>query len=125
MTRDGKPWLSFGLMGGAMQPQGHAQIIINLIDFEMNLQEAGDAPRIQHDGSTEPAGQALPMNDGGVVNLESGFSYETVRELMRRGHRIEFADGPYGGFQAIARDPQTGVYTGASESRKDGHAAGY
>ncbi len=125
VTREGKPWLSFGLMGGAMQPQGHAQIIINLIDFEMGLQEAGDAPRIQHDGSTEPAGQALPMNDGGVVNLESGFPYETVRELMRRGHRVEFADGPYGGYQAIARDPETGVYTGASESRKDGHAAGY
>lgn len=125
VTRDGKPWLSFGLMGGAMQPQGHAQIIINLIDFEMGLQEAGDAPRIQHDGSTDPAGQALPMNDGGVVNLESGFSYETVRELMRRGHRVEFADGPYGGYQAIARDPETGVYSGASESRKDGHAAGY
>ena len=125
VTKDGKPWISFGLMGGAMQPQGHAQIMINLIDFDMNLQEAGDAPRIQHDGSTEPAGQALPMSDGGVVNLESGFPYETIRTLMRRGHRIEFADGPYGGYQAIARDPESGVYTGASESRKDGHAAGY
>jgi gamma-glutamyltranspeptidase/glutathione hydrolase len=125
VTKDGKPWLSFGLMGGAMQPQGHAQILINLIDFQMNLQEAGDAPRIQHDGSTEPAGQVLPMSDGGVVNLESGFPYQTVRELMRRGHRIEFADGPYGGYQAIARDPESGVYTGASESRKDGQAAGY
>jgi len=125
ITKDGKPWISFGLMGGAMQPQGHAQIVINLIDFGMNLQEAGDAPRIHHDGSTEPAGQALPMNDGGVVNLETGFPYESIRALLRKGHRIEYADGPYGGYQAIRRDPQTGVYTGASESRKDGQAAGY
>lgn len=125
ITKDGKPWVSFGLMGGAMQPQGHAQIVMNLVDFGMNLQEAGDAPRIQHDGSTEPAGQALPMSDGGVVNLETGFPYETIRALMRKGHRIEFADGPYGGYQAIRRDPISGVYAGASESRKDGQAAGY
>jgi len=125
VTKSGKPWMSFGVMGGAMQPQGHAQILINLIDFGMNLQEAGDAPRIQHDGSTEPQGQALAMNDGGVINLETGFPYETVRELMRRGHRVEFADGPYGGYQAIQRNVESGVYTGASESRKDGHAAGY
>ncbi|GMU42084.1 MAG: gamma-glutamyltransferase [Xanthomonadales bacterium PRO6] len=125
ITRNGEPWISFGLMGGAMQPQGHAQIVINLVDFGMGLQEAGDAPRIHHDGSTDPAGQALPMNDGGVVNLETGFPYETIRALMRKGHRIEYADGPYGGYQAIRRDPQSGVYTGASESRKDGQAAGY
>jgi gamma-glutamyltranspeptidase/glutathione hydrolase len=125
LTRDGKPWISFGLMGGAMQPQGHVQVVMNLVDFGMNLQEAGDAPRIQHDGSTEPDGQNTPMADGGVLNLETGFPYETIRALMRKGHVIEFADGPYGGYQAIARDPVTGVYTGASESRKDGHAAGY
>jgi gamma-glutamyltranspeptidase/glutathione hydrolase len=125
VTRDGKPWLSFGVMGGAMQPQGHAQIVINLVDFGMNLQEAGDAPRIQHEGSTEPAGQVLPMTDGGVVNLEHGFPETTVRALMRKGHKIVFADGPYGGYQAIKRDPATGVYFGASESRKDGQAAGY
>jgi gamma-glutamyltranspeptidase/glutathione hydrolase len=125
VTKDGKPWLSFGVMGGAMQPQGHAQIVINLIDFGMNLQEAGDAPRIQHDGSTEPAGQALAMSDGGVVELETGFPYETVRGLMRKGHHVKFADGPYGGYQAIARDHENGVYIGASESRKDGQAAGY
>jgi gamma-glutamyltranspeptidase / glutathione hydrolase len=125
ITRAGKPWISFGLMGGAMQPQGHVQIVMNLIDFGMNLQEAGDAPRIHHDGSTDPAGQLVEMRDGGVLNLESGFPYETVRELRKHGHRIEAAVGPYGGYQAIARDPVTGVYTGASESRKDGHAAGY
>jgi len=125
LTKGGKPWVSFGLMGGAMQPQGHAQIVMNLIDFGMNLQEAGDAPRIHHDGSTEPAGQVAAMNDGGVLNLESGFPYQTVRELSQRGHRIETAVGPFGGYQAIARDPVTGVYAGASESRKDGFAAGY
>jgi gamma-glutamyltranspeptidase/glutathione hydrolase len=125
ITRDGKPWISFGLMGGAMQPQGHAQIVMNLVDFGMNLQEAGDAPRIHHDGSTEPQGQVVAMSDGGVLNLESGFDYATVRALMRKGHRVEFADGPFGGYQAIARDPATGMYIGASESRKDGQAAGY
>ena len=125
ITRDGRPWISFGLMGGAMQPQGHAQIVMNLVDFGMNLQEAGDAPRIHHDGSTDPAGQAVAMSDGGVLNLESGFPPETIRALQRMGHRLEWADGPYGGYQAIARDPETGVYAGASESRKDGHAAGF
>ena len=125
ITRDGKPWVSFGVMGGAMQPQGHVQIVMNLVDFGMNLQEAGDAPRIQHEGSTEPTGRGTAMSDGGEVNLETGFPYETVRALMRKGHRIVFADGPFGGYQAIARDPDSGVYFGASESRKDGHAAGY
>lgn len=124
VTKDGKPWLSFGVMGGAMQPQGHAQIVMNLIDFGMNLQEAGDAPRIQHDGSTEPAGQATVMSDGGELDLETGYSYETVRELMRKGHSVRFANGPYGGYQAIMVNPQGG-YVGASESRKDGQAAGY
>ncbi|TWT19334.1 gamma-glutamyltransferase [Luteimonas marina] len=123
-TKDGKPWLSFGVMGGAMQPQGHVQILLNLIDFGMNLQEAGDAPRIQHDGSTEPAGQAVAMHDGGEVDLETGFPYETVRALMRKGHSVRFADGPYGGYQAIMVNPHGG-YVGASESRKDGQAAGY
>jgi gamma-glutamyltranspeptidase/glutathione hydrolase len=125
VTKDGEPWLSFGVMGGAMQPQGHVQIIVNLIDFGMSLQEAGDAPRLHHDGSTEPTGQSTAMSDGGVLELESGFPIESVRELMRKGHTVKFANGPYGGYQAIARDPVTGVYAGASESRKDGHAAGY
>ncbi|HLM53668.1 MAG TPA: gamma-glutamyltransferase [Pseudoxanthomonas sp.] len=125
ITRDGKPWVSFGVMGGAMQPQGHVQIVMNLVDFGMNLQEAGDAPRLHHDGSTEPTGQNTMMDGGGVVQLESGFPYETVRGLMRLGHRVEWALGPYGGYQAIARDPESGVYYGASESRKDGQAAGY
>jgi gamma-glutamyltranspeptidase / glutathione hydrolase len=125
ITRNGKPFVSFGLMGGAMQPQGHVQIVLNLIDFGMNLQEAGDAPRLQHDGSTEPTGQVTVMRDGGEINLESGFAYETVRGLMRKGHKVTFADGPYGGYQAILRDEKNGVYVGASEGRKDGQAAGY
>lgn len=125
ITRDGQPWLSFGVMGGDMQPQGHVQIVMNLIDFGMNLQEAGDAPRIQHEGSTSPEGQATPMADGGWIDLESGFSYETVRALMQKGHSVRYANGPYGGYQAIGRDARNGVWIGASESRKDGQAAGY
>lgn len=123
-TKDGKPWLSFGVMGGAMQPQGHVQILINMLDFGMNLQEAGDAPRIQHDGSTEPAGQNTAMSDGGELDLETGFPYETVRALMQKGHSVRFAHGPYGGYQAIMVNPEGG-WVGASESRKDGQAAGY
>ncbi len=122
ITRDGAPWLSFGVMGGDMQPQGHAQIVINLIDFGMNLQEAGDAPRIYHTGSSEPTGEI--MEDGGQLYLESGYPQETVRELVKRGHTVgSTLVGNYGGYQAIKRE--NGVYVGASESRKDGHAAGY
>jgi gamma-glutamyltranspeptidase/glutathione hydrolase len=123
ITKDEKPWISFGLMGGGMQPQGHVQIVVNLLDFGMNLQEAGDAPRIHHIGSSQPTGEV--MEDGGIVNLETGFDYAVIRELMRRGHNIQYAHGPYGGYQAIMRDPESGVYYGASESRKDGQAAGY
>jgi gamma-glutamyltranspeptidase/glutathione hydrolase len=123
ITKDGRPWVSFGLMGGGMQPQGHAQIVVNLVDFGMNLQEAGDAPRIHHSGSSEPTGER--MTDGGVVNLESGIGYDVIRDLMGRGHRIEWSRGPFGGYQAIMLDEGQGVYYGASESRKDGHAAGY
>ena len=125
ITKDGQPWLSFGVMGGDMQPQGHVEIVQNLIDFHMNVQEAGDAPRIQHEGSTSPEGQAEPMIDGGFVDLESGFPYETVRGLMQKGHSVRYANGPYGGYQAIGWDAKNRVYIGASEGRKDGQAAGY
>lgn len=131
ITKDGSPWVSFGLMGGGMQPQGHAQIVINLIDFGMGLQEAGDAPRIHHTGSTEPTGQALQMTDGGTINLESGFSYQTIRALLGKGHDIAWARGPFGGYQAIMVEhdmtttPPIRIYRGASESRKDGQAAGF
>jgi gamma-glutamyltranspeptidase/glutathione hydrolase len=125
ITKDGKPWISFGVMGGGMQPQGHAQIVMDLIDFGMGLQEAGDAPRIQHEGDTEPEAQNEPMKDGGEVELETGFSYETIRALMEKGHHVTFANGPYGGYQAIMWDEKNGVWHGASEGRKDGQAAGY
>jgi len=123
ITKDGKPWVSFGVMGGGMQPQGHAQVVMNLIDFEMNLQEAGDAPRIQHENSSEPTDER--MKDGGIVYLETGFDYEQIRSLVRKGHKIGYDVGGYGGYQAIKWDAEKGVYFGASESRKDGQAAGY
>jgi len=120
----GTPNMAFGVMGGGMQPQGHVQIVVNLVDFGMNLQEAGDAPRFHHGGSSQPTGTL--MTDGGVVHLESGIPLEVRRELMRRGHLLEGDTGTvYGGYQAIRRDPDTGVYFGATESRKDGVAAGY
>lgn len=123
ITKANQPWISFGLMGGAMQPQGHVQIIVNLIDFEMNLQEAGDAPRIRHDGSSQPTGEI--MQDGGTLYLESGIPYTTLRGLLKKGHRIGYSLGGYGGYQAILYDAENKVYYGASESRKDGQAAGY
>lgn len=122
VTKDGKPWMSFGLMGGAMQPQGHVQIIVNMIDFGLDVQAAGDAPRTHHTGSSEPTGEQ--MTDGGILNLETGYPYATIRQLMRLGHKVQFANGPYGGYQAIQR-ADNGVYWGATETRKDGHAAGY
>ena len=123
VTKDGKPFMSFGVMGGATQPQGHAQIMTNIVDFGMNLQEAGDAPRILHSGSSQPTGER--MTDGGMVTLETGFEYEVIRELLGRGHRIGYNRGSYGGYQAIMYDSENDVYYGASESRKDGQAAGY
>ncbi len=123
VTRNGKPYISFGVMGGPMQPQGHVQVLVNMIDFGMNLQEAGDAPRMQHLGSSQPTGEE--MKDGGTLYLESGFDYKSIRELEKKGHRIEYAVGIYGGYQAIMWDDERKVYFGASESRKDGYAAGY
>jgi gamma-glutamyltranspeptidase/glutathione hydrolase len=123
VTKDGKPLISFGLMGGAMQPQGHAQIIVNMVDFGMNLQEAGDAARVNHQGSSQPTGTV--MNAGGVVHLESGFSQETRAALEAKGHTLGSSDGGFGGYQAIMWDAEQGVYYGASEVRKDGQAAGY
>ncbi len=123
ITNDGKPWISFGLMGGAMQPQGHAQIVMNLIDFGMNLQEAGDAPRIRHGGSSQPTGGT--MKNGGILYLESGIRWEEIQKLMMMGHKIQWDLGGYGGYQAIMWDEKNKVYFGASESRKDGQAAGY
>ncbi|MFW6043364.1 MAG: gamma-glutamyltransferase [Marinilabiliaceae bacterium] len=123
VTRDQKPWLSFGVMGGDFQPQGHVQILMNLIDFKMNLQEAGDAPRFAHTGSSSPTGEKA--EDRGEILVENGIPYETVRALMEMGHKVSFNRGGYGGFQGIMYDQKRKVYIGASESRKDGQAAGY
>jgi gamma-glutamyltranspeptidase/glutathione hydrolase len=123
ITRENRPLCAFGVMGGDTQPQAHVQIVTNLIDFGMNLQEAGDAPRMVHTGDSDPTGTI--MTDGGSLALEDGFDWETRRELLRRGHRLQAGLGDFGGYQAIWRDPDSGCYAGASESRKDGHAAGY
>jgi len=123
VTKDGRPWLAFGVMGGDMQPQGHVQVLVNLIDFGMNVQEAGDAARFHHTGSSSPTGDV--MQDGGVLHLESGIGVEVRRALAKKGHTLRWAVGPYGGYQAILYDAQRDIYVGASESRKDGQAAGY
>ena len=125
VMKDGKPSEAFGVMGGGMQPQGHVQVLTNQIDFGLNVQEAGDASRWQHEGDNEPTGEK--MEKGGYVEVESGIPYEVVRELEKRGHEMRFDVGGYGGYQAIKVEMHDGlrVYIGASESRKDGQAAGY
>ena len=121
VTKDGEPFMSFGVMGGATQPQAHAQILINMIDFGLNLQEAGDAPRIVHSGSSQPTDEI--MMDGGTLSIESGFGKSIEDELTAKGHNIKYERGIFGGYQAIML--KNGVYYGASETRKDGQAAGY
>jgi len=125
VMKDGKPWEAFGVMGGDMQPQGHVQVLTNQIDFGLNVQEAGDASRWHHEGDNEPTGEK--MENGGYVEVESGIPYESVRELRKKGHDVRFDVGGYGGYQAIKVEMHGGrrVYVGASESRKDGMAAGY
>lgn len=123
VTKDGAPWMSFGVMGGSFQPQGHVQILTNLLDFGMDLQLAGDVPRVAHYGSSEPTGERA--NDGGSVSLEEGFGAGVRDELRRRGHQLRDVPGGYGGYQAIQWDPRTRVFFGASEIRKDGYAAGF
>ena len=127
ITKNGEPFVSFGVMGGAMQPLGHAQIVINLIDFDMNLQEAGDAPRFRHVGSSQPTGEQ--MTDGGYIIFESGFDTNEITKIKEIGHKVvnenedNYMKGAFGGYQAIMK--KNGVLYGASESRKDGHASGY
>ena len=118
-----RAFMSFGVMGGDMQPQGHVQIVCNIIDFGMNVQEAGDAARWYHGRSSEPTGQK--MTDGGRVALESGIAPAAVQQLKALGHHVYDGKGMFGGYQAIMYDAKNDVYYGASESRKDGHAAGY
>jgi gamma-glutamyltranspeptidase/glutathione hydrolase len=125
MTRAGEPVLSFGVMGGDMQPQGHVQIVTHLLDHGMNVQEAGDAPRWRHEGSSDPTGEV--MHDGGVVHLETGVPADIVAGLEQRGHRVQVGSGGFGGYQAIAITDHSGpnrIYRGASECRKDGQAIG-
>jgi gamma-glutamyltranspeptidase/glutathione hydrolase len=123
ITKDGQPYISFGVMGADMQPQGHVQIIVNLIDFDMNLQEAGDAPRVSHIGSSSPTGKKA--TGIGELRLENGFTQNTILELLKKGHKIGYDLRGYGGYQAIRYDANTKFYYGASDSRKDGNAAGY
>lgn len=127
VMKDGAPLMSFGVMGGFIQPQGHVQILVNIIDLGMNIQEAGDAARFVHSADSEPSGGS--MNDGGELLLESGVSAAVVEALRKKGHRVNYGARPYtgsvGGYQAIWRDPETGVYQGASEMRFDGAALGY
>lgn len=125
VMKDGKAWEAFGVTGGGMQPQGHVQVLTNQIDFDLNVQEAGDASRWQHEGDNERTGEK--METDGYVNLESGIPAETQRELKKRGHDVRRDVGGYGGYQAIKVEMYDGqrVYVGASESRKDGQAAGY
>ena len=123
VMKDGKPFMSFGVMGGSIQPQGHVEILVNVIDFGMNIQEAGDAARIRHTGSSQPTDEV--MTDGGVVYMESGIGEDIREQLRKKGHNVATDSIDYGGYQAIRRDNDEGVYYGASESRKDGQAAGY
>lgn len=125
VTKDGQPWLSFGVMGGDMQPQGHVQVLCNMIDWGMDVQEAGDAPRFRHYGSSEPTGQPA-TEGGGAVFVETGIAPEVVEALRARGHRIEYGGiGGFGGYQAIRINLERGVLLGGSDPRKDGAAAGY
>ena len=124
VTRGEKPWLCFGVMGGDMQPQGHAQILVNMIDFGMNVQAAGDAARVRHVGSQQPTGK--PADGSGTVQVESGITESAVNVLLEKGHKIErVRGGGFGGYQAIQIDWQRGTLHGATESRKDGVAVGY
>lgn len=125
VIKDGSPLMSFGLMGGGMQPQGHVQILVNIVDFGMNLQEAGDAARFNHEGGRQPTG---PHGDSvGTIYLEPGVSELTIERLRAMGHKVEVVgDGVmFGGYQAIAIDGEAGGYAGATEMRKDGTVAAY
>jgi gamma-glutamyltransferase 2. Threonine peptidase. MEROPS family T03 len=121
--KDGEPFLSFGVMGGGMQPQGHVQVLSNIVDFGLNVQAAGDAARYRHYGSSSPTGEA--MDGRGTLRVESGVSEEVVNALRGRGHSMSVGAGGYGGYQAIMWDPEEDVYWGGTEMRKDGYVVGY
>lgn len=123
VTKEGRPWFCFGVMGGDMQPQGHVQVLVNLIDFGLNVQAAGDAPRVRHIGSAQPTGK--PADGAGTVNVEAGVPEATVRALIKKGHKISRTSSGFGGYQGIQIDWDRGTLHGATESRKDGIALGY
>jgi gamma-glutamyltranspeptidase/glutathione hydrolase len=124
VTKDGKPWFVFGVMGGDMQPQGQVEVLNNLIDFGMSVQEAGESPRVEHVGSATPTGKP-EARGGGTIKAEDGIPDKVIEELEKRGHKVERVRRNGGGYQGILIDPKTGVLHGGSEARKDGCAAGY
>ncbi len=124
VTKGGKPWFVFGVMGGDMQPQGQVEVLVNLIDFGMNVQEAGEAPRLEHIGSATPTGSP-GSRTGGTVYAERGIDEKALEELKRRGHRVTVIRTNGGGYQGILIDSKTNVLHGGSEARKDGCAIGY
>jgi gamma-glutamyltranspeptidase/glutathione hydrolase len=124
VTKEGKPWFCFGVMGGDMQPQGHVQVLVNMIDFGMNVQEAGDAARVRHSGSQTPTGRPMASQGGSVV-VETGVPLETIAELQNRGHHVARSRGAFGGYQGIFIDQEHGTLHGGTEARKDGAAVGY
>lgn len=123
VLKDGQPFMSFGLMGGDMQCQGHVQILTDIIDFGLNIQEAGDAARWRHVGNAEPTGET--STGIGTVEMESGFEPAVKAALKGRGYNVVPGRGGFGGYQAIMWDAAHHVYWGASEMRKDGEALGY
>jgi gamma-glutamyltranspeptidase/glutathione hydrolase len=124
VTKAGQPWFVFGVMGGDMQPQGQVQVLCNLIDFGMDVQQAGEAPRMEHLGSATPTGRKA-QKGGGTVVPEPGISQDVIEDLLRRGHRFTRPRINGGGYQGILIDPATNVLHGGSEPRKDGCAVGY
>ncbi len=124
VTKDGAPFFAFGVMGGDMQPQGHVQVLVNLLDFGMGVQAAGDAPRIEHVGGATPTGKP-EAEHGGTILAEAGIPEAVVEELESRGHVVKRTKVNSGGYQGILIDPKLGVLRGGTESRKDGTAAGW
>jgi len=120
-TRKGEPWLAFGVMGGTMQPQGHVQIITNLVDYGFNLQEAGDAPRWRHLGSPDPGDGVIDDGETGIA-LEKGIERSEVDKLLELGHKLVSKPQHMGGYQAVMRLADGG-YAAATETRADGIAA--
>jgi len=126
VMKDGKPLFSYGNMGGGYQPIGHVSILTNIIDFGMDIQEAGDAARWTHNGSTQPTDAVTDqLKKTGQVSVESGIPYEVVRQLQAKGHKVKVGDDFFGRYQGIMRDHDKEIFYGASESRVDGQAAGY